>query len=420
MITKVKGFRDIHGSDIAYWHFIEEKIQKLFKTYGFNEFRLPILEKTAVFKRGIGETTDIVEKEMFSFIDSEENVSLRPEGTASLMRAYIENNLHNPPGVKKYYYLGNMFRRERPQKGRFRQFTQIGVEVLESDAPLLDAEIIGLLYNVARILGLEEYVKMEINSIGCPSCRPTYREELIKYFSNKKEELCDDCKRRLDTNPLRILDCKIEKCKTIAQDAPKISEYLCNDCSSHFTEVKEYLIKQNIPFTVNEFMVRGLDYYIRTAFELVTDRLGSASAVGAGGRYDGLVKNLGGKDVPGIGFAIGMDRVVELLKELKPIEEVHTDVFILAFDNEGLNHLFNLVHNLRNKGYIVEYDYSVASMKSQMKKADKSGASIAVIFGGNELAENKASVKELLTEEGKQELVNIDNLEAFIIEKLKK
>ena len=420
MITKVKGFRDIFGDDIAYWHYVEEKVQKLFETYGFKEFRLPILEKTSVFKRGIGETTDIVEKEMFSFIDSEENVSLRPEGTAALIRAYIENNLHNPPGVKKYYYLGNMFRRERPQKGRFRQFTQIGVEVLESDASLLDAEIISLLYNTAVVLGLEEYVKMEINSIGCPECRPTYREELVKYFSNEKEELCDDCKRRLNTNPLRILDCKIEKCKSIAKNAPKISTYLCNSCSDHFSQVQDALNAQNIPFTVNEYMVRGLDYYIRTAFELVTDRLGSASAVGAGGRYDGLVKNLGGKDVPGIGFAIGLDRVVELLKELKPIETRNTDVFILAFDNEGLKHLFNLVHNLRNKGYIVEYDYHVASMKSQMKKADKSGATLAVIFGGNELAENKVSVKELLTEDGGQVLVNIDNIENYIIEKLKK
>lgn len=415
-MQKVKGFRDIFGEDIKYWHWAESVIQSIFKSCGFKEFRLPVLEKTSVYKRGIGETTDIVEKEMFTFTDSDELVSLRPEGTASLMRAYIENNLHNPPGVKKYYYLGNMFRRERPQKGRFRQFSQIGVEVLESDAPLLDAEIINLLYSTALELGLSDYVNMEINSIGCPECRPKYKEDLVKYFSGHKEDLCDDCKRRLETNPLRILDCKVEKCKSIAKDAPIILSYLCDDCNTHFESVKEYLTMMDVPFSINSKMVRGLDYYVKTAFELVTDRLGAASAVGAGGRYDGLVKSLGGSDTPGIGFAIGLDRIVELLKELKPMEEKGADVFILSFDKEGLAHCLKITKELRALGIIVEYDYSLASMKSQFKKADKSKASYAVVLGSNELAENKASVKDLIT--GSQELVELNNIVSYIKNKL--
>lgn len=418
MIQKVKGFRDIFGADIPYWHYIEEKLHKLFMTYGFKEFRLPVLEKTAVFKRGIGETTDIVEKEMFTFIDSEESVSLRPEGTASLMRAYIENNLHHTPGVKKYYYLGNMFRRERPQKGRFRQFTQIGVEVLECDAPLLDAEVISLLYKMAEVLGLTDYVKMEINSIGCPNCRPDYRKALVDYFSQYYDNLCDDCKRRINTNPLRILDCKNEKCKSYSVSAPKISEYLCSDCNNHFDEVKHYLDMNKVPYVINDYMVRGLDYYIRTAFELVTDKLGSASAVGAGGRYDGLVKNLGGKDTAGIGFAIGIDRVVELLKEVNPVNEKFADVYMISFDNQGLSYVLEKTKELRDMGFIVEYDYNQSSMKSQMKKADKSGALYAVIFGENELKEDSVSVRELKTEEGRQELVKISDLKEYLSNKI--
>ncbi len=416
MLQKVKGFRDIFGEDIAYWHKVEEIIQKYFKSYGFKEFRLPVLEKTSVYKRGIGETTDIVEKEMFTFTDSDELVSLRPEGTASLMRAYIENNLHNPPGVKKYYYIGNMFRRERPQKGRFRQFSQAGVEVLESDSPLLDAEIISLLYNTALQLGLKDYVKMEINSIGCSSCRPDYKNDLISYFEKYENDLCDDCKRRLKTNPLRILDCKVEKCKNIAKDAPVILSYLCNDCNSHFNKVKSYLDIMNIPYSINSKMVRGLDYYIRTAFELVTDRLGAASAVGAGGRYDGLVKILGGKDTAGIGFAIGLDRVCELLKEVNPLEESKSDVFVLIFDEESLSYGLGLVENLRNAGIVTEYDYSLASMKSQMKKADKSKAAYAVILGSEELNQHKAAVKDLVT--GEQALVDLDEVYNYLKNKL--
>lgn len=416
MFTKVKGFHDIFGTDIEYWHVLEKSLKETFALYGFREFKLPILERTGIFNRGIGESTDIVEKEMFTFADEEETVSLRPEGTASLMRAYVENGLSSNPGIKKYYYMGNMFRRERPQKGRFRQFTQAGIEALESESPLLDAEIISILHTCAKSVGVAEFVRMEINSVGCPVCRTAYKEKLVEYFSKYENDLCTDCKRRLNKNPMRILDCKVEKCKKIVEDAPKLIIYLCDDCKNHFDKVKEYLEIMDVDFIVNENMVRGLDYYVRTAFEMTTDKLGSASAVGAGGRYDGLVKVLGGPDVPGIGFAIGMDRIVELMKLQKTMPEPTADVFILFFDEEGLKIGMDLIKSFRQGGIVAEYDYERASMKSQMKKSNKSGAKAAIILGGNELADNSASVKWMTS--GDQSVVKLDILENFIKEGL--
>lgn len=385
--------------------------------YGFKEFRLPILEKTATFKRGIGETTDIVEKEMFTFIDSDESVSLRPEGTASLMRAYVENSLSSQAGVKKYYYLGNMFRRERPQKGRYRQFTQIGIEALECDSPLVDAEIVTVLSKAAEVVGIKELSHMEINSIGCPTCRPAYKDALIQYFTDKKGELCEDCLRRLDKNPLRILDCKNIKCKEIATNAPLMLNYLCDECSDHFNSVKKYLDIMGTEYVVNPRMVRGLDYYIRTAFELVTDRLGAASAIGAGGRYDGLVKQMGGKDVAGIGFAIGLDRFVALMKEVEELLERKADVFVIFFDERGVEVGLKLVNELRLNGIVVEYDYAIASMKSQMKKADRAGAKIAVILGEDELNSSQATLRML--DKSEQSLVPLENLSEIILSNIK-
>ena len=414
MFRTVKGFHDIYGEDIEYWEKLECVLSKLYKSYGFKEFRLPILEKTAVFNRGIGETTDIVEKEMFTFTDGDgESVSLRPEGTASLIRAYIENGLGSVPGVKKYCYTGNMFRRERPQKGRFRQFTQSGVEVLESSSPLLDAEIITLLLEAAKVSGIENFVRMEINSVGCPKCRPVYREKLIEYFTAQKDALCSDCLRRLEKNPLRILDCKNESCKRAVIDAPVILDYLCDECASHFESVKAYLEKLGTPYTVNSRMVRGLDYYVRTAYEMVTDKLGAASAVGAGGRYDGLVGIMGGMDVPGIGFAIGLDRVVSLMREANHIAERKTDVFVLFFSGKSESVGFSIIKALRAAGIITEYDYDIASMKSQMKKANRSGAKLAVILGEDEIKAGKAALKDLNS--GQQDECSLNDL----VEKIK-
>ncbi len=416
MFKTVKGFHDIYGKDIAYWENTENILKKILKKYGFKEFRLPILEKTAVFNRGIGDTTDIVEKEMFSFIDNDgDSVSLRPEGTASLIRAYIENGLSNPPGIKKYFYIGNMFRRERPQKGRFRQFTQMGVEVLECDSPLLDAEIITLLYDISKEVGISEDTSIEINSIGCKECRPKYKEKLIEYFKQYIDTLCDDCKRRLDKNPMRIIDCKKEECSNISKNAPIVLDYICDECNSHFEQVKKYLSSLGTNYNINPRMVRGLDYYIRTAFELVTDKLGAASAVGGGGRYDGLVKLMGGSDVSGIGFAVGMDRIVSLLKEKEDIPEKKADIFVVFFDGKSFEYGIKIVQELRNLDFIVEYDYSISSMKSQMKKANRSGAKYTVILGENEIAEGKASIKNLET--GIQLEENLDNIKEFFIKK---
>lgn len=416
MFKTVKGFHDIYGKDIAYWERVENILKKLLNKYGFKEFRLPILEKTAVFNRGIGDTTDIVEKEMFSFIDNDgESVSLRPEGTASLIRAYIENGLSNPPGIKKYFYMGNMFRRERPQKGRFRQFTQMGVEVLECDSPLLDAEIITLLYDIAKEVGISEYTSIEINSIGCKNCRPIYKDKLIDYFKQYINTLCDDCKRRLDKNPMRIIDCKKEECSNISKNAPIVLDYICDECNSHFEQVKKYLSSLGTNYNVNPRMVRGLDYYIRTAFELVTDKLGAASAVGGGGRYDGLVKLMGGGDVSGIGFAVGMDRIVSLLKEKEEIQEKSTDIFVIFFEGKSFDVGIKIVKELRDLNFVVEYDYSIASMKSQMKKANRSGAKHCIILGENEIAEGKVSIKNLET--GIQVEENLDSIKDFFINK---
>ncbi len=416
MFKTVKGFHDIYGKDIAYWERVENILKKLLNKYGFKEFRLPILEKTAVFNRGIGDTTDIVEKEMFSFIDNDgDSVSLRPEGTASLIRAYIENGLSNPPGIKKYFYMGNMFRRERPQKGRFRQFTQMGVEVLECDSPLLDAEIITLLYDIAKEVGISEYTSIEINSIGCKNCRPIYKDKLIDYFKQYINTLCDDCKRRLDKNPMRIIDCKKEECSNISKNAPIVLDYICDECNSHFERVKKYLSSLGTNYNVNPRMVRGLDYYIRTAFELVTDKLGAASAVGGGGRYDGLVKLMGGGDVSGIGFAVGMDRIVSLLKEKEEIQEKSTDIFVIFFEGKSFDVGIKIVKELRDLNFVVEYDYSIASMKSQMKKANRSGAKHCIILGENEIAEGKVSIKNLET--GIQVEENLDSIKDFFINK---
>lgn len=416
MFKTVKGFHDIYGKDIAYWERVENILKKLLNKYGFKEFRLPILEKTAVFNRGIGDTTDIVEKEMFSFIDNDgDSVSLRPEGTASLIRAYIENGLSNPPGIKKYFYMGNMFRRERPQKGRFRQFTQMGVEVLECDSPLLDAEIITLLYDIAKEVGISEYTSIEINSIGCKNCRPIYKDKLIDYFKQYINTLCDDCKRRLDKNPMRIIDCKKEECSNISKNAPIVLDYICDECNSHFEQVKKYLSSLGTNYNVNPRMVRGLDYYIRTAFELVTDKLGAASAVGGGGRYDGLVKLMGGGDVSGIGFAVGMDRIVSLLKEKEEIQEKSTDIFVIFFEGKSFDVGIKIVKELRDLNFVVEYDYSIASMKSQMKKANRSGAKHCIILGENEIDAGKVSIKNLET--GIQVEENLDSIKDFFINK---
>jgi len=416
---KVKGFRDIYGLESRYWQKVEKVFKETFQSFNYQEFYLPVLEKVEVFDRGIGASTDIVEKEMFAFEDRDgTHVALRPEGTASIVRAYVENKLYNPPATSKYYYIGPMFRRERPQKGRFRQFTQAGIEVFGSGGPAIDADVIYVLYKLAVNLGIDKYVSMEINSIGCPACRPAYNEKLIAFFQANKEELCEDCLRRLDKNPMRILDCKNEKCKSITKDAPVAIDHLCGECEEHFEGVKGYLDAMEMPYNVNPMMVRGLDYYVRTAFELVTDKLGSQSAVGAGGRYDGLIQLLGGPDTAGIGFATGIDRMVALAMLNETEKENESDVFIVAFKDISDKAALKLCNDMRTAGLRADMDYDFSKMKKQFTLADKNGARFTVILGEDEMQRNCASVKDMET--GEQEEIKLDIIVNHISDKFRR
>ncbi|MCD6186805.1 MAG: histidine--tRNA ligase, partial [Desulfuromusa sp.] len=298
-ITAIKGMNDILPGDVETWQFLEQSAREVFGLYGFSEIRTPVVEKTQLFSRSIGETTDIVEKEMYTFSDKSENsLTLRPEGTAPVVRSFIQNRLHTLDPISKLFYLGPMFRYERPQKGRYRQFHQIGAEVIGVEDAKIDAQVLAMLHQYFNHIGITA-VSLQINSLGCPDCRPGYRQELIAYLESRLNNLCADCQRRYQTNPLRVLDCKAKGCQEATVDAPSVIEHLCSSCNDHFTQVKEYLQALQIPFTVNSRMVRGLDYYVRTTFELITDQLGSQNAVAAGGRYDGLVESLGGPALPG-------------------------------------------------------------------------------------------------------------------------
>jgi len=416
---KVKGFRDIYGLESRYWQKVEKIFKETFSAFNYQEFYLPVLEKVEVFDRGIGSSTDIVEKEMFAFEDRDgTHVALRPEGTASLVRAYVENKLYNPPATTKYYYIGPMFRRERPQKGRFRQFTQAGIEVFGSGGPAIDADVIYILYKLAQNLGIEEYVSMEINSIGCPECRPAYNEKLIEFFNDNKDSLCEDCLRRLDKNPMRILDCKNEKCKVVTAKAPVALDHLCGECEEHFNGVRGYLDALGMPYNVNPMMVRGLDYYVRTAFELVTDKLGAQAAVGAGGRYDGLIQLLGGPNTPGIGFATGIDRMVALAMLKDTEKENEIDAFVVSFEGISDNAAVKLVNELRSKGIRADMDYDFRKMKKQFSLSDKNGARFTIILGEDEMNKNTAAVKDMET--GGQEEVSQDIIINYISDKLRR
>jgi histidyl-tRNA synthetase len=394
-ITAIKGFNDILPGEVEKWQHIEASARDVFSRYGFAEIRVPIMEKTELFARSIGDVTDIVEKEMYSFIDKGENrVTLRPEGTAGVIRALIENRLYAADPVSKLFYMGPMFRYERPQKGRYRQFHQIGAEITGIADPKVDAQILTMLRHLFDELGITE-PSLEINSLGCPECRPRYRETLQAFLRNRIASLCPDCTRRFDTNPLRVLDCKVERCKAATADAPAMLENLCPPCAGHFEEVQQFLQIAGTAYRINKRMVRGLDYYTRTTFELVTGLLGSQSAVAAGGRYDGLVADLGGPAIPGIGFAMGVERISLLLEAAgfsKP-----ADLFIVALGDAAGKKAFQLMCRIQRLGFAVELDYDGKSMKSQMRRADKLACRYTLIVGETELATNRAPLKEMAT-----------------------
>ncbi len=406
-VKALKGFKDIIPGEVETWQFIEQTARSIFQRFGFSEIKVPILEKTKLFTRSIGETTDIVEKEMYTFPDRNgSSLTMRPEGTAPVLRAYIENGLYAVKPVQKLYTIGPMFRHERPQKGRLRQFHQMSVEVLGTDKPWLDADVMAMAWQILRELGLT--ASLEINSLGCKACRPSFNKALLD-FLDQAQGLCDDCLRRRQTNPLRVLDCKSSNCQEQYAQAPSILDFLCDGCRDHFTTVKEGLELLSVPYKVNSFMVRGLDYYTRTTFELVTSDLGAQSAVGAGGRYDGLVKQLGGPDVPGIGFALGVERLVLLLDQLgKGGSRPHVDLFIAALGSQAQEKAFVLTNILRANGLSVAMDLMDRSLKNQMKQAGKAGARYALILGEQELENGEAVLRNMETHDQENVVIKED------------
>lgn len=393
-IKALKGFKDIVPGEVELWQHVETVARDVFKRFHFSEIRLPILEETALFARSIGEATDIVEKEMYTFIDKQ--ITMRPEATASLLRAYIEHGLYVQKPVQRLFTIGPMFRHERPQKGRLRQFHQLDIEVLGSESARVDAELMAMGSLLLLELGIQ--VSLEVNSLGCPECRPEYRALLLSYIDDRFDNLCTDCKRRSTTNPLRVLDCKNPACREQIVDAPSVQDHLCGECADHFTQVQADLELLGVEYSLNKFMVRGLDYYCRTTFEFITTDLGAQAAVGAGGRYDGLIETLGGpKDSPGIGFALGLERIILLLQqqEQQHVGSKGIDLWIAALGEAGGNSAFLLANELRKLNYTVAMDHEGRSLKSQMKQANKAGARFVLMLGDDELASGQGVLRNM-------------------------
>jgi len=417
ILTSVRGFKDILPKETGKWQHIEEIARGIFSNFGFREIRVPILEKSVLFKRSIGESTDIVEKEMYSFPDrGDEYLTLRPEATASIIRAYLEHTMYTTDPVAKLFTIGPMFRRERPQKGRYRQFHQINVELIGLDDPRTDAEIILMLMQFLKHVQISD-LRLHINSLGCAECRPSFRKALTDFLKGKEDNLCEDCQRRIKLNPLRVFDCKVTDCMKIINNAPNILNYICASCTDHFTQVKTALSLFDINFEINPKMVRGLDYYAKTTFEVITEHLGAQNAVVGGGRYDGLVKYLGGPDIPGIGFAIGFERLISISPMKDDDFFVLPSLFIAALGDEAQKLAFILCNRLRLKGIQSEMDYSAKSLKSQMKRADKLKCHYTLILGENEIMEKKAELRDMRT--GTQENISFDHIEESIIKIVK-
>ena len=415
-IRKPKGTQDFLPEQIGNWHFIEQYMRDICKTYGFNEIRTPVFEDTKLFLRGIGETTDVVQKEMYTFSTgdhTDQTFTLRPENTASAVRAYLENKVYGKEGLTKWFYIGPMFRHDKPQAGRYRQFHQFGAEVLGSQSPVVDSEVICMILQLLRSFGLQD-LNVEVNSVGCPNCRPTYREKLIAFFEPKKEQLCPDCQERLYKNPLRILDCKNETCKDLSVGAPEIHEHLCTECHDHFEEVKTLLDAANVQYNLNPRLVRGLDYYTKTAFEVQYTPLGAQSAVAGGGRYEGLVEQLEGPSTPAIGFAMGMERLLLALEKqnLLPEPAVDPSVFVVALGDAAKVEAFKIVQSVREHYIPCEMDGQGKSMKAQLKYANKINAKYVIILGDDELANGEAIVRFMETSE--QETVPLSTISEHI------
>ncbi len=409
MINIVKGMKDILPQDSYKWQYVEDRFKNAAASYGYKEIRTPLLEHTDLFKRGIGDTTDVVNKEMYTFEISDRSLSLKPEGTASAVRSFIENKLYADIVPSKMYYITSCYRYEKMQKGRQREFHQFGLEVFGSEKMTADAEVITFADMFLKSLGIKD-LELRINSIGCPECRSKYRKALQDYFRPKFDELCDTCKERFEKNPMRILDCKNPDCKNIAKDAPSILDYLCDNCRSDFEELKKDLNASGIDYEVDPGIVRGLDYYTKTAFEFVTNRLGAQGTVCGGGRYDLLVSDLGGPQTPAVGFGLGIERLLLLMEEenIEIPKPKECDLFIAAIGENARTEAMKIANEMRRNGINVIIDVCERSLKAQLKYADRLGAEYCAVIGDDELAKNVAALRNM--KDSKQEEIALDKL----------
>ncbi len=415
MISKPPGIEDIFPDRIDRWNYLAQTAREVFRIHNYREIIIPIMEFTEVFSRGLGDETDIVSKEMFTFEDrGGRSLTLRPEGTASVVRAYVENGEYNRLSACKLFYCGPMFRAERPQKGRLRQFNQFGAEFFGSDNPFYDYEIIALMNQISRRVDVGPFTLL-INSIGCPECRKEYLVELTSYYTARQDHLCEDCRRRLTKNPLRLLDCKNASCTALKEEAPLLSRFLCAPCGEHHGAVLKYLQRDGIPFHEDPRLVRGLDYYTKTTFEFVSENIGGQNAFAAGGRYNSLVEVFGGKATPAVGFAAGMERML-LLLEQKEITVASLDVYLIHAGDRTLEKALEILSELRGLGISADIDPETKGFKSQFKKADREKARFVIIIGEDELAANAAQVKEMKT--GEQEKVLLDHLKSILTVKI--
>lgn len=402
LITKkIKGTEDVLPKQSYRWQFIEKIMREESKAYGFKEIRTPVFEHTELFARGVGQTTDVVQKEMYTFTTKGgESVTLRPEGTAGAARAVLEHALDNEGLPIKASYFVSCYRYEKPQAGRLREFHQFGLEEYGTQSPAADAELICAAQSVLDRLGLDQ-IHLELNSIGCPECRAKYNQALREYFGQFKDRLCDTCLSRLEKNPMRLLDCKSPQDQELAKDAPKITDYLCEECENHFSEVKRYLDSAGVEYTVNPKIVRGLDYYTKTVFEFVTDCIGAQGTVCGGGRYDGLIEELGGKHMPSLGFAMGLERLLMVMdaQGIAIPDDDKCALYIATMGDDAKVKAFELLRRVREFGLIAETDVVGRGLRAQMKYADKIGAKYSLVLGDNELSDNKAKVKNMETGE---------------------
>mgnify|MGYP002559059155 CR=1 FL=1 len=412
MMQAPKGTKDATPENIYKWHYVEKKAADLCRRFGFKEIRTPVFEHTELFQRGVGDTTDVVQKEMYTFNDKGgRSITLKPEGTSPAVRAYLENNIYAQPQPTKLYYITPCYRYEKPQAGRLREFHQFGVEAFGAANPTIDAEIISMVHTFFNELGIDN-LTLNINSIGCPTCRAEYNKALKSYFESHKSELCGTCLDRLETNPLRILDCKSPICHSIAADAPVILDYLCDECSQHFCELKENLENLGIEYNIDPHIVRGLDYYTKTVFEFVSNEIGSQGTVCGGGRYDGLVEELGGQKTPGIGFGLGLERLILVLENKNIPKDDKTDIYIASIGDNAKKYAQKLAFDLRTKGFSCEQDLLSRSVKAQMKYADKLGVRFSIVLGDSEIESGKANLKNM--ESGETQEIELSSISSYL------